>query len=82
MLYEFATTEDGRVSVRSDRDVARLARAHGRESAGHCSNPRVRAELQGQPRISRMYGPMWGGLRNSEPVIRYEDAEAYNGFAT
>lgn len=41
------------------------------------TNKRLRSELQGQPKIAEMIGPMWNGIRDGVPVIRYESREAY-----
>lgn len=41
-------------------------------------NPSTRKELQGQPKLKGLYGPMFGGINEAGvTVIRYETAEAY-----
>lgn len=46
------------------------------------SDPRLRAELQGQPGFFGFVGPMWGGVTpDGEPVIRYEDPTANRAFS-
>jgi hypothetical protein len=45
----------------------------GFEMIGIEDNPRRRAELQGWPVFSGLYGPMWNG-----DSVRYETAEAHN----
>lgn len=45
----------------------------GMKITGENFSPRQRAELQGQPIISGLLGPMWDG-----DAIRYENQEAYN----
>lgn len=37
-----------------------------------------REELQGQPKLKGLLGPMWGGRREGESVIRYETQQVYN----
>ena len=76
--YEFVMmTEDGLVTVYSS-DVAAFAAAMKTKITGTATNPRLRTELQGQPRIAGYHGPCWGGQTyNGEPVIRYEDSAAY-----
>lgn len=36
----------------------------------------LRAELQNEPQIKGLLGPMWGGTEGDEVVIRYENQEA------
>ena len=40
---------------------------------------RLRPELRGEPRFGNLYGPLWGGTcgETGLPIIRYEDASAY-----
>lgn len=45
----------------------------GFEIVGRNTNRRHRAELQGQPIIAGLLGPMWDG-----GAIRYEDQTAYD----
>lgn len=40
-------------------------------------NERHRQELQGQPKFKGVNGPMWGGTKDGQPIIRYETPEAY-----
>lgn len=41
----------------------------------------MREELRVQPRFEDLCGPMWGGIRNGKPLIRYEDQPAYNSLS-
>lgn len=41
----------------------------------------LREELRDQPRFEGLLGPMWGGLHEGEPLIRYEDQRAYNALS-
>lgn len=40
------------------------------------TNHRQRAELQGMPIVGSLCGPMWGGVRDGVPCIRYEDSRS------
>ena len=52
------------------------------EQAGTlCDNVR-RLELQGQPRLEGLYGPMYDGEENGAAVIRYEAPEVYRILST
>ena len=52
------------------------------EQAGTlCDNVR-RLELQGQPRLKGLYGPMYDGEENGAAVIRYESPEVYKILST
>lgn len=42
----------------------------------------LRPELQGQPKFGGVLGPMWGGVENGEPVVRYECQSAYDKLST
>ena len=37
----------------------------------------LRAELRGHPKFKKLCGPMWNGVEDGVPVIRYESWEAY-----
>jgi hypothetical protein len=51
--------------------------------AAYMDNPRVRTELQGQPKFEGLYGPMWGGWDDDgQAVIRYEDHGSYDFLST
>jgi hypothetical protein len=41
----------------------------------------LRPELVGQPILAGFAGPCWGGMKDGEPVIRYEDAESYRALS-
>ena len=40
--------------------------------------PYLRKELQGQPRLYDLLGPMYGGYRDDTPIIRYETQRVYD----
>ncbi len=56
-----------------DADIVSIMAIYGYEHTHNLDNPRVRAELQGQPVFSGLIGPMWDG-----DAIRYETQEVYN----
>lgn len=45
------------------------------------SNPRHREELQDQPKLDGLIGPMFGGYKDGKTVIRYETVEAYRMYS-
>lgn len=52
--------------------------ARGFEMLGIETSPRLRPELQGQPKFDGAIGPCWGGTKDDgSPIIRYEDKDAY-----
>lgn len=53
-------------------DLVAAMEVRGYPLAGANSNPRQRAELQGQPKFDGLCGPMWDG-----DAIRYEDTASY-----
>ncbi|MCO5066880.1 MAG: hypothetical protein M9924_21160 [Rhizobiaceae bacterium] len=82
MIFEFVIADENRLNVTSDEDIHSLAARHSRDIVGPCTNHRLRPELRGQPIVTDMIGPMWGGIRDGQPVIRYEDSEAYSRLST
>lgn len=45
-------------------------------------NPSNRKELQGQPILDGVYGPMYNGLSEEGiPIIRYETAKVYKALS-
>jgi hypothetical protein len=77
-LYNIVQTVEGTLVSTQPTDILAWAEVNDCEVYGFNSNPRNRAELQGQPKITGLCGPMYDGERNGVPVIRYEDQEAYN----
>lgn len=67
-------TVDGKLT-QTDFDIENIIAAmsvRGFEFIDVNSNPRQRAELQGQPKFKGVTGPMWDG-----DAIRYECPESY-----
>ena len=58
-------------------DIVAWAGVAGFEVTGYNHNSHNRIELQGHPIIKGFAGPMWGGMKDGQPVIRYEDWAAY-----
>lgn len=44
---------------------------------GENHNPQNRAELQGEPKLLGLLGPMYNGIQYGKVVIRYETQELY-----
>jgi hypothetical protein len=61
------------------KDINAWAQAFGRQISGAVLNPRLRRELQDQPKIEGLCGPMYDGVDNGFglPVARYEDQQTY-----
>ena len=47
------------------------------EMVSRHSSPNTRRELQGEPQVRGLYGPMYGGKAGDSTVIRYETPELY-----
>lgn len=61
-------------------DLIAGAEIRGYAFAGLNDGPaskRQRDELKGQPKLAGLNGPMWDGVKDGQPVIRYEDVKAY-----
>ena len=71
-VYRVVRTVEGKLDTK-DYTRAELM-GLGFNYTGEHTSPQTRAELQGQPRFSELFGPMYDGPN----VIRYEDEQAYN----
>lgn len=58
-------------------ELTKKYNAYGTETGTH-----LRRELQGQPRLNALIGPMYGGQDGGKTVIRYETQEAYDRYST
>lgn len=56
--------------------VQELAEAY--PITGYRYNDHARSELQGQPILEGLLGPMYNGLQSGVPVIRYETQRVYD----
>jgi|GEM_PF-6161418 hypothetical protein len=72
MRYKIVQIVDGHMIVTQPTDIFAWAAAAGVDVIKLNDNPRHRAELQGQPVLSRFCGPMW----DCNNTIRYEDQAA------
>lgn len=81
MRYKVFRTIEGQLIgcefVSLDEFLAGMA-AKGFRPIGYNSNPRNRAELQGQPMFFGLCGPMYDGPGG----VRYEDAATYDIMST
>jgi len=66
--YKIVRCIEGSYIVDWTDDVIAYAEIRGMLVTGRLARPKVREELQGQPYISGLVGPMWDG-----DCIRYED---------
>ncbi|MEX3623568.1 hypothetical protein [Viridibacillus arvi] len=48
------------------------------EITGFNENSWNREELQGEPKLAGILGPMYNGMKDGKVVIRYESQKAYN----
>ena len=78
MAFEIITTGPNGMTRHQPESVEAWAEAHGVAITGTQTNPRLRPELQGHPKMGGFCGPAWGGTTESgEAVIRYEDVATY-----
>ena len=77
MIYKIVQKVNDQFVVTNPKDIYAWAEANDRPVRGVEKNPGRRLELQGQPRITGLLGPMWDGYLNDEPVVRYEDRAVY-----
>jgi len=52
----------------------------GFEFTGFTQSKALRAELQNQPVFKGLAGPMWGGMEDGQPVVRYEAWAVFDAF--
>jgi len=87
MIYEYVAI--GKTISETDLDTFKEKMAElghpfkGQKPLGHVpgKNGGYREELQGKPQFKDLNGPLWGGTREYEVVIRYETAEAYRNLS-
>jgi hypothetical protein len=71
-LYKIIQTVNGHMVATQPADIFAWVEANNRSVVRINTNRRNRAELQGQPVISGLCGPMYDGEMGGVPVIRYE----------
>lgn len=59
-------------------DPAAAFEVRGYAPTGKVGGDHLREELRGQPKFHGLLGPMWGGLDEGVPVVRYEAQDAYD----
>jgi hypothetical protein len=77
-IYNIVQTVANRLVVTSPLDIVAWAEANGRSAYWPTRNLHLRPELQLQPRITGLVGPLWDGEQGGTPVIRYEDDATYD----
>lgn len=60
---------------RTDDPVAAFE-VRGFKPTGRVSGAPLREEIRDQPKFFGLAGPLWGGLKEGEPVVRYESIDA------
>jgi len=77
--YKIVRQIEGTWIVQTPTDIVAWAEVNGFTPFWPTRNLRVRPELQLQPRIAGLVGPMYDGVNEAGlPVIRYEDQNSYN----
>lgn len=71
--FQYKVVAEGGVEVFND--VKSLLRKY--RSRGMHRSPGTRPELQNQPKLEGLLGPMYDGRKGDVSIIRYEDAETY-----
>lgn len=67
------------ITLTSKYAFKKWLRMGGHELTGINDNSQQREELQGEPRVKGLLGPMYDGVNpQGFPVIRYESQEAYD----
>lgn len=75
--YQVVVIAEGQLFPYAPKDIFAFAEVCGYEFEGIEERACLRPELKGQPKFKQLAGPMWGGMKEGEPVIRYESWEAY-----
>ena len=80
-IYKVVTMGPGdRFEQRFFNSLEELLKVY--EQAGTLRDNVRRLELQGQPRLKGLYGPIYDGEENGAAVIRYESPEVYKILST
>jgi hypothetical protein len=78
-VYKIVQTVEGRMVATRLTSIHAWAHANGRAVYNVARIAHLRPELQCQPHVQGLLGPMWDGLnQDGAPVIRYEDDQTYN----
>jgi hypothetical protein len=72
--YRIIQMVRGRTVATRPTDIIAWAEANGRSVSWPTVSQRLRPELQQEPRIGGLCGPMYDGEENGAVVIRYEDS--------
>lgn len=75
--YQVVVIAEGQFFQYAPKDMEAFGAACGYQFEGIEAAPRLREELRGHPKFRELCGPMWGGEKDGEPVIRYESWPAY-----
>lgn len=71
-IYQVAGVSSRPEIYKNVKDLLRRYKQRGVNT-----NRSNRAELQGQPKLEGLLGPMWGGRKGDVVTIRYETSETY-----
>ena len=80
--YQIVCDVDGQhiVDVYDETNVVDALEFRGHILTGFNKKKSCREELRGEPKFSGLLGPMWGGVHDGVPVIRYEEPAVYASF--
>ena len=78
----FQLVRHGSSSCYPKDDALKMFADEGFVPSGGYGGQHLREELRGQPQFLGLCGPMWGGMRDGLPVIRYETPEANQHYST
>ena len=78
--YTVVQTVNGKLVSSHPLDIIEWAKANNRAVSSMSERRRtlLRQELQDEPKIEGLCGPMYDGEKDGAPVIRYEDQETFN----
>lgn len=80
-LFQIVQNVEGSFITTAPLDVFAWAEVAGFAFTKLEDRPGLRAELVGQPKFKGLVGPCWGGVKDGQPVIRYEDARTYEAMS-
>lgn len=82
--YKIVQKVAGKFVTTRPTDIRAWAEVNDRKCAELSERRRsvLREELQYQPKIEGLLGPMYDGLEEGNPVVRYEDDETFREMST
>ena len=75
--YQVVVMAEGKFFQYAPKDMFAFGEIGQYEFDGIEDRPHLKAELRGHPKFKKLAGPMWNGIEDGEPVIRYEAWDVY-----